>query len=149
MKEKKHNKGLFVEVDPELMKEYKQGRLKVEIIGGGGSITCDKFVKPKKTKWYKSPGLTKFLAEKKEKEKLNAKALFENGHVESYPRDFFVNKGREEIMQKGELDLGFCTIYKKEIRGGKGKSHNTKFKIGKFYKLGVKMSKEFKRLINK
>lgn len=53
------------------------------------------------------------------------------------------------IIESGELDLGFCKIVKKEIRGGKGKSHGTTFKIGKFYKLGVQMSKEFKALLNK
>lgn len=55
----------------------------------------------------------------------------------------------QAIIEKGELDLGFCKIVKKEIRGGKGKSHGTEFKIGKYYKLGVIMSESFKKLLNK
>lgn len=58
-------------------------------------------------------------------------------------------KSIQAIIESGELDLGFCKIVKKEIKGGKGKSHGTEFKIGKFYKLGVRMSKEFKALLNK
>lgn len=58
-------------------------------------------------------------------------------------------KNIKAIIENGELDLGFCKIVKKEIKGGRGKSHNTEFKIGKFYKLGVQMSKEFKAIINK
>ena len=58
-------------------------------------------------------------------------------------------KAVESLIKSGELDLGFCKIVKKEIKGGRGKSHNTEFKIGKFYKLGVQMSKEFKAIINK
>jgi hypothetical protein len=58
-------------------------------------------------------------------------------------------KAIASIIQSGELDLGFCKIIKKQINGGRGKSHGTTFKIGKFYKLGVIMSKEFKALINK
>jgi hypothetical protein len=58
-------------------------------------------------------------------------------------------KNIKAIIENGELDLGFCKIVKKEIKGGRGKSHNTTFKIGKFYKLGVQMSKEFKAIINR
>jgi len=58
-------------------------------------------------------------------------------------------KAIHAIIEMGELDLGFCKIIKKQINGGRGKSHGTNFKIGKFYKLGVIMSKELKALINK
>ncbi len=53
------------------------------------------------------------------------------------------------IIESGELDLGFCKLVVKEIKGSKGKSHNTIFTRKPFYKLGVKMSKEFKALLNK
>jgi len=55
----------------------------------------------------------------------------------------------KELIKNRKLDLGFCTLTIKPVNGGKGKSHNTSFKIGKFYKLGVQMSKEFKAKINK
>lgn len=79
-------------------------------------------------------------------DKKNVKAIVEAGEV--FSRDFFVKKG-EKLIERGEIDLGFCKIFKKEIRGGKGKSHGTEFKIGKYYKLGVRMSEEFKSKINK
>lgn len=53
------------------------------------------------------------------------------------------------LVESGELDLGFCKIVKKQIKGGRGKSHNTEFKIGKHYKLGVIMSEGFKKMLNK
>lgn len=52
------------------------------------------------------------------------------------------------LIKYGEIDLGFCKIIRKEIKGGRGKSHGTPFKIGKFYKLGVQMSHKFKQRIN-
>lgn len=58
-------------------------------------------------------------------------------------------KSVHSIIESGELDLGFCKLVVKEIKGSKGKSHNTIFTRKPFYKLGVKMSKEFKALLNK
>jgi hypothetical protein len=58
-------------------------------------------------------------------------------------------KAIASIIESGELDLGFCKLLLKPVSGGRGKSHGTNFKIGKFYKLGVIMSKELKALINK
>lgn len=84
---------------------------------------------------------------RKDIDKKNTHAMLDGADI--FSRDFFVKKGAEDVIEKGELDLGFCKIFKKEIRGGKGKSHGTEFKIGKYYKLGVRMSEEFKSKINK
>jgi hypothetical protein len=74
-------------------------------------------------------------------------------HGINFGNNMLTKKQEKEIVrlliENGEIDLGFCKIIKKQINGGRGKSHGTTFKIGKFYKLGVIMSKEFKALINK
>ncbi len=56
---------------------------------------------------------------------------------------------QKTLLEKNELDLGFCKITVKPIKGGRGKSHGTEFKIGKFYKLGIQMSKELRDILNK
>lgn len=57
-------------------------------------------------------------------------------------------KNIKAIIDSGELDLGFCKLILKEIKGGKGASFGTKFKRKNFYKLSAIMSKEMKKVIN-
>jgi len=55
----------------------------------------------------------------------------------------------KSLIESGEIDLGFCTIKKIRVGGGRGKSHNTDFTIKPFFKLGVIMGEELKGLLRK
>lgn len=54
----------------------------------------------------------------------------------------------KSIIESGELDLGFCKIVKKEIKGGKGELRGKAFKRKPFYKLGVTMTRKFRKILN-
>lgn len=81
-------------------------------------------------------------------DKLNALSALAGADTNIDPTPEEVKRDMATFLNTGELNLGFCKLTKKKIKGSRGKSHGTEFKRKSFYKIGVKMGEEIKRLLS-